>query len=163
MNSPAVQQPLKGEVVQPDYVSQPHSYAARDFFNTLRDLMHRVTYHDESQREAALSTVDQYEKHVIGASDLRQLVSETDRAPVEDVSKRVPASGNLPQTAPAQNIDYARLAAAIVAAQQAQSQQQTAETTVVHEITDVPASSPAAPSPQEGETPRYDPPAVQQS
>jgi hypothetical protein len=145
MSQPA----LTGSVVQPDYVSQPHSFAAHDFFNTLRKLVHMSTLHNEADVAAALATIDGYEKHVVGAADLARVISENDRAPVEDVSQRKAASGELP-TAVSGSIDYARLAAAIVAAQQAQSQQATAPQPEpeVHQITDVPA--PAAPAPTYG-------------
>lgn len=116
MNSPAVYQ---GEVVQPTHISQPHSYAAHDFFNTIRDLLHLVQFHNESQRLAALQTVTDYEKHVTGP-DSAWVASDADRAAYEDVRLRVPPQTGLPALAPAQQIDYARLAAAIVAAQAAQ-------------------------------------------
>jgi hypothetical protein len=114
MSSPAI----PGSVVEPSHVSQPHSYAARDFFNTMRDLVLKVPgFHNESDVQKALATIDGYEKHVTGA-DQAYVVSESDRAPVEDVSLRVPPQAGLPVLAPAQAIDYARLAAAIVAAGQ---------------------------------------------
>lgn len=116
MNSPAVYAP--GEVVQPSHISQPHSYAAHDFFNTIRDLLHLVQFHNEEQRLSALRTVTDYEKHVTGP-DAAYVVSEGDRAATEDVRLRVPPMTGLPAVAPTAQIDYARLAAAIVAAQAA--------------------------------------------
>lgn len=115
MSVPAVYQ---GEVVEPSHVSAPHSYAAHDFFNTIRDLLHQAKFHNEQQLLNALSTVDGYEKHVTGP-DARYVVSDGDRAAMEDVGLRIPPTAGLPQLAPAQQIDYARLAAAIVAAQAA--------------------------------------------
>jgi hypothetical protein len=116
MTSPA----LTGSVVEVSHVSQPHSYAARDFFNTIRDLLHKIGYHNESELLSALDTVAGYERHVTGR-DAAYVVSEADRAPVEDVSQRVAPASGLPLLAPAQQIDYARLAAAIVAAQALQA------------------------------------------
>jgi hypothetical protein len=133
MNSPAVYQGIQGTVVPAPHVSAPHSYAARDFFETIRDLIHRAGFHNESEVQSAISAVDGYEKHVIGG-DLPHVASETDRAPVEDVTLRVPLQPGLPAVAPAQAIDYARLAAAIVAAQAAQ-----AASGGVPSITDLPA------------------------
>ena len=115
MSAPAV---LQGSVVEPSHVSQPHSYSARDFFNTVRTLISAHQYHNEQDRLTALGTVDAYEKHVTGA-DAPHVVSEGDRAPIEDVSLRTPPTQGLPPVAVAQQIDYARLAAAIVAAQNA--------------------------------------------
>lgn len=116
MNSPAV---YEGSVVEPSHVSQPHSYDAHDFFSTVRDLIHKAGYHNENDLQAALRTVDNYEKHVV-KGDGPYVLSEGDRAAYEDVTLRTPPTAGLPQLAPAQQIDYARLAAAIVAAQAAQ-------------------------------------------
>jgi hypothetical protein len=127
---------IQGNVVEPSHISQPHSFAAHDFFNTVRDLVHRTPYHNESERDAALNSIGSYEKHVTG-SDAAYVLDEGDRAPVEDVSQRRPPSG-LPSTvAPGATIDYAKLAAAIVAAQQAQAQaqQQAAVTPPVTDVT----------------------------
>lgn len=140
MNEPA----LRGEVVQADYVSQPHSFAAHDFFTTLREIAHRTLWHDEGQKDAALNAIDAYEKHVVPGADLKVVTSESDHAPREDVSLRV-ASTAAAAVAPSQNIDYARLAAAIVAAQAAKDAQDAAPATV---ITDAPAPPPAGGYPQ---------------
>jgi hypothetical protein len=130
MNQPAL---LSGNVVEPSHISQPHSFAAHDFFGTIRDVIHKVPgYHTEAERESALATVAAYEKHVTGP-DAAYVVSETDRAPSEDVSLRRPPGGLPATAAPGAVIDYAKLAAAIVAAQAAAAQQQQVST-----ITDVP-------------------------
>lgn len=133
MSVPAV---ISGEVVQPDYVSQPHSYAARDFFNALRDLVGRTVYHHEGEQSDALSAITAYEKHVIIPSDLARVTSEADTAPREDVSLRVAPSGVPAATAPGVPIDYARLAAAIVAAEAAQRARDAAPVDAV--VTDAP-------------------------
>jgi hypothetical protein len=112
-NPPAL---IQGSVVQPDYVSQPHSYSAHDFFNVMRSLLHLFPFHTELERDAAFNAVAAYEKHVIG-SDFSHVTGEDDVAPREDVALRRAPSSTLPAQAPGQNIDYGRLAAAIVQAQ----------------------------------------------
>lgn len=130
MSVPAVYQ---GNVIEPAHISQAHSFPARDFFNVIRDVVHKSLYHNENDRLAALSAIDGYEKHVIPAADQAYVVGESDRAPVEDVTLRKPATA--PLAAAGQAIDYARLAAAIVAAQAAQAS--AAGDQVVHTVTDV--------------------------
>jgi hypothetical protein len=116
---------LQGAVIEPGHVSAPHSYAAHDFFTLIKDLVHLSGFHSESQVLAAMNVVDGYEKHVTGA-DARYVASESDRGPVEDVTLRVPPMAGVMPLAPAQQIDYARLAAAIVAATAAQAAAQSA-------------------------------------
>jgi hypothetical protein len=114
MSQPAL---LSGSVIEPDHISAPGSFATRDFLNVVRDLLHRVTYHEEAERQRALTAVDAFERISIPAADRDHVVAEGDRAPVEDVTQRKAPNSNLPLAAVGQNIDYARLAAAIVAAQ----------------------------------------------
>jgi hypothetical protein len=118
MSSPAV---ISGNVVEPAHISQPHSYAAHDFFNVIRDIVHQFPHHNEADKLAARTAVDAYEKHVTGP-DSSYVKADSDRAVTEDVSLRVGPNSTLPVLAPAQAIDYARLAAAIVAASAAQAQ-----------------------------------------
>jgi hypothetical protein len=133
-HSPAL---LQGTVVQPDYVSQPHSYSAHDFFNVMRSLLHLFPFHTETERDNAFNAVAAYEKHVVG-NDYSHVVGEDDVAAREDVSLRRAPSSSLPVSAPAQNIDYARLAAAIVAAQKAQAGEPAAPAPVITDMPEAP-------------------------
>jgi hypothetical protein len=109
---------IPGEIVTPDAVLDPKSIPAHDFFNVMRDIVHRTTYHHESEKNAALDAVDAFESRFVPVQDRKYVQLETDYAGREDVSQRTPPQvGTLPVPAgPA--IDYNRLAAAIVAMQQ---------------------------------------------
>src|SRR5713101_2956653 len=114
----ALTRTIPGEVITPDAVLDPASVPAHAFFNVMRDLVHRAVYHTELEKNAALDVVDTFERRFIPVQDRKYVVLETDMAGREDVSQRVPPRGGhapLPSNVPV--IDYARLAAAIVAAQ----------------------------------------------
>ena len=136
MTSPAL---LQGNVLEPAHISQPVSYPAHDFFNLVRTLVHKAGFHTEAEVLKALEAVTAFEKHIVPAVDQRHVLAETDHAPVEDVSQRVPPRNGLPAVAPGAQIDYARLAAAIVAAQNAQAEAAAnAAPSEVHVVTDAP-------------------------
>lgn len=88
-----------------------------NFANVIRDLLAAHVFPNENAKLSAMRAVDAFEKANVPVNAF--LNREGDRAPVEDVSKRVPPGGNvavvLPQSTPA--IDYDRLAAALMAAQ----------------------------------------------
>lgn len=110
---------IPGEVVTPDAVLDPKSVPAHNFFNVLRDLVHRTTYHDEGQKHAALDALDAFEQRFVPVQDRKYVVLDTDYAGREDVSKRIPPQvGTTPVPVAGPAIDYNRLAAAIVAMQQ---------------------------------------------
>lgn len=120
MTTPALV--LQGQVdqpIQPTRIAAAHASPAHEFFNVVRDLVATGTYHTENERLSALDAVSRYETHVVTPGDLRQVASENDRAPYEDVSKRIPP--NPAQVSPVlpPGIDYSRLAAAIAAHMQA--------------------------------------------
>lgn len=113
---------LEGRIVEPSGHIAPLSASAHDFLNVMRALIHRHPWHHENQKLEALNAVAAFEKHFVPPNDLRNLASENDHAPIEDVSQRIPPqTGLAPVVAPSQNIDYDALAAAIVRAQAAQA------------------------------------------
>lgn len=141
MNSPVIQGQVTSDTLVPSVWAGPGSVAAREFFNTVRTLIHRAgAYHNESDLFKALQSVDAYERNVIPASDRARVVTEDDRAPVEDVTLRRPAANGLPVQPASGPIDYAQLARAIVAAQAEQAREaQASADAAVHTITDVQA------------------------
>lgn len=124
MTSPML---LQGSVegIAPTRMTAPHAAPAHAFFNTVRDLVVSHGYHTEQGRLDALASIDRYEKQVISSGDLQQVFSENDRAPYEDVRLRKgPSNGQPAPVMVPGGIDYNLLAAALIAAQQAQMQAQ---------------------------------------
>lgn len=114
---------IPGQVVNPTAVTQSGaSGPAHDFFGVIKQLIHFSGFHNQQDVINAVNAVDAYEKHVVPPGDMRSLNTEGEPAPVEDVAQRRPPSpaGIITQQTQGQQIDYARLAAAIVAAQQNQ-------------------------------------------
>lgn len=108
---------LQGEVLTPDAVVDPIAFPAHDFFNVIKDVIHRASvFHDEDDLKKAMNAVDVFEKRFL-KNDHQHVTSEDDRAPHEDVSQRIPpqtGAVTVPAGAPA--IDYNKLAQALMAA-----------------------------------------------
>ena len=134
-------QVVQGSVIEPTHSISPKTAAARSIANVLKTVVTSMhVYPSEGDMLNALRDIDSFAK-AFADGELRHAVQEHDAAPVEDVSLRKPPAGAAPVPVPANmpQIDYAKLAAAMVAAQQAQREQ---ETPTVHEITDAkPAQS----------------------
>lgn len=116
---------IPGQVVNPvnptSVTQSAASGPAHEFFGVIKRLVNLAGFHNQSDVQNALSAVDAYEKHVVPPGDFRAIDTEGDPAPVEDVSKRTPpVPPTVTQVSQGQSIDYARLAAAIVAAQKSQ-------------------------------------------
>lgn len=118
---------IPGEVVRisdaitATQVMDPISMAAHKFGNTLRHLIlntHGVFKTEGAMRDA-LDAITAFETHLIPPRDRNLVRSDTDMAPVEDVTKRVPPRGATPPQPPGPAIDYAALAQALIAAQEA--------------------------------------------
>lgn len=115
-------QVVQGSVVPATVVSasaiiDPLVKPAHAFFDVVRELVHRIGYHNEADLSAALDVVDTFEKRYLRENH-QHVVSDDNLAAREDVTQRVPPRGgtynppvNIPQ------IDYAQLAQAILAAQ----------------------------------------------
>lgn len=132
--------------VSPSGYIKPQSVAVAKFAQVMRDILGVVqVYHNEADLDQAHRTITEYIKQMTDPADRSRLVSEGDQAPKEDVSERVPPTNRGPATAPAGfgPIDYNKLAAALVAAQQAQA----APEPEVHVITDVPEAPAPEPPP----------------
>src|SRR5215469_8102803 len=117
---------LPGAVLTPTQVVSAQANLAHQFFNVVRHLIeHAGAYRNESTQTDHLAVVQRYENALTSPAERRQLLSEDDRAPREDVTQRTPfpGSGGVPAVAPAAAaIDYNKLAAAIVAQQAAMAQ-----------------------------------------
>jgi hypothetical protein len=136
---------IQGTVITPSGYVDGHSVATHSFLNTLRQVvMASTAFKHEGDQLAALNSVDAFEKATIKPADQKHVIQETDIAPVEDVSLRRNPNAPLPMPATGPAIDYALLAQAIVAAQQAQASQSELTDPEVHVITDVP-ETPASP------------------
>lgn len=99
----------------------PEVTTVHNLCNVLRHLVHNSSaYHTEGAQDEALRHIAQFEKHASG----RNYTTEWDRAAKEDVSlRRAPQTGlNVPAAPPPAQLDYDRLAAAILAAQRQASQ-----------------------------------------
>jgi pectin methylesterase-like acyl-CoA thioesterase len=94
------------------------------FVNVVRHLvLHSGSYRNEDEQTAHLAALSKFEGSS-SATDARYLLSEGDHAPREDVSERVPPAGQNVVVAPAvaPSLDYDKLAAAIVAVQKKNAQ-----------------------------------------
>jgi hypothetical protein len=121
---------IEGKVLPP--AVSPDADAGHGFVNVVRKLAHIPTaFHSEDERLAALDALTTYERSILGSAHAG-VIQETDHAPVEDVSLRVPPGGAPMPVVTGPTIDYDKLAAAIVRAQLAQ-----AEASKPVEITDV--------------------------
>lgn len=110
--------------------------------NVIRSVVTSLpVFRDESEVLRAVEAVTAFEKHLV--ANHSAVVKEGETAPVEDVRQRRAPNAPAPTaTVAGEPIDYARLAAAIVAAQASQERQNAQP---VQSITDVP-ERPAAPA-----------------
>lgn len=148
---------LTGKLSRPDRPIEPSAVAkqvpsaAFAIGQVLRDLIHSSgAFKSENQILEAYKAVDTFMKAFIPASALPALMTGDERAPVEDVSKRIPPQGiafSTPTNVPA--IDYDKLALAMVRAQA----QYAAEQQAVQEVEQAPEESVASDS----YTPEYSP------
>lgn len=111
---------IQGEVVQPSAVASPQAAAAFNLGQVLKEIIHAIpaAFSSENQVLAAFTAIDDFIKAFVTRSALPALADGTQRAPMEDVSKRIPPAGtafSVPTNIPA--IDYDKLAAAMVRAQ----------------------------------------------
>lgn len=124
MTTPAV--PDSGHYLQGTLVpSAADTIPAADvkthaFFNILRDVVGGLhVYPSEGALDSALNAITEFERTLL-SGPIHRVVQETDLAPKEDVTKRIPPQVGMnvaPVAGPA--IDYNKLAAAIVAMQRA--------------------------------------------
>jgi hypothetical protein len=135
---------LQGKVLPP--AVSPDADAGHQFVNVVRQLAHIPTaFHSEAERIAALEALTAYERSILGSAHAG-VIAETDHAPIEDVSLRVPPGGPPLPVVTGPTIDYDKLAAAIVRAQAQQAI--TAEITDVPEEKAVDSNGPRADSPE---------------
>lgn len=91
---------------------------AHDFFNVVHAVLNNVAvFRNENELDHAHGIVERFENHYLTTSR-RNVITEDDQAPKEDVTQRVapqPGGAVVPVAGPA--IDYNKLAAALVAAQ----------------------------------------------
>lgn len=119
---------IPGEIIRQDpalaasAVMDPISVATHKFANILRHIVTHSPglFKTEGELRDAIRTITTFEKHLIPQRDRNMVVTQEDTAEVEDVSKRMPPRGAAMPTVPAMgpNIDYTKLAQAIILAQQ---------------------------------------------
>lgn len=117
MTNPVVIEP--SQVRQPSAMAGPVHSATFKLGEILKDVLRKSgSYHNETDLHAALNAVDTWVRSIVPLSAHPALADGMQSAPHEDVTKRIPPGGMpaIISTAPA--IDYDRLAAAILAAQQ---------------------------------------------
>jgi hypothetical protein len=114
---------IPGQVVQPTAIIDPKSETVHALAGVLETLVLKSlgSFHSETEQDAAMTAIRNWERQQVNQSTLNAMREESpSRAAKEDVSLRTPPSNlPLPVTALGQPIDYAKLAAAIVAATQA--------------------------------------------
>jgi hypothetical protein len=113
---------VTGQVVEPTAYVDPKSVTVHSLADVLRTLVHRSVgaFHTEADQDKAMKAINDWERQQLNASSLRALLEENPgRAEKEDVSLRIPPNNVAPTAVQGQPIDYNKLAAAIVAAQQA--------------------------------------------
>lgn len=121
MTTPA--QVIPGVLSKPVYPSAVAGQTPSAVFKlgqVLKELIHAVpaAFAGENDLLAAVSSVDEFIKAFVPAAALPALLTGEQRAPVEDVSKRIPPQGVayvVPSNLPV--IDYDKLAMAMVKAQ----------------------------------------------
>lgn len=117
---------VQGEVVQPTAIASGKESAVHGLAQVLGRIIDGSpsAFHGENLRLQAHAAVNQWVNSHVTQSGLRALRTGDERAPIEDVSQRVPPPqvtfGTPVNTQP--GIDYDRLAAAIVRQQNAAAQ-----------------------------------------
>jgi hypothetical protein len=95
----------------------------------LKTLLHNAVgaFHTEGDLDAAIAVVEKFVGAWVPGSEIAALLTGDQRAPKEDVTKRIPPGGVVQQVVQGPVIDYSALAKAILAEQQKyqQSQSQT--------------------------------------
>lgn len=108
-------------VVNPTAMAGPVHASTHALGQVLMDLIHRAgVYTSEVAIHEAEAAVTAWVKSVVPLSAVAALVTGDERAPKEDVTKRIPPGGlpAIPVVTSAPAIDYDRLAEALLAAQQ---------------------------------------------
>ena len=110
---------ISGRVVQPAATAGPQQSAVYKVGEFLKTLAHKAgVFANESDLLSALSDIDKWVSAYVPASAMNALDTESGRAPIEDVSQRTPPNSTAVVQTMAPGIDYDKLAAAIVRAQQ---------------------------------------------
>lgn len=123
---------VQGRVSPPPAIASAVQSANYKFAQVMKEIIVASphAFQSENQQLEALAAVDSFLSALVPNSARRALADIPARAPVEDVSKRVPPAGagySLPYAGNAA-IDYDKLAAAIVRAQYAQANAEVATT-----------------------------------
>lgn len=103
----------------PTAVSGPQSAAIHGLGEVLKTIIHSSHYFPtENQVDAAMAAVDKWVNTSVKSHELGAILTGEERAPKEDVTKRIPPGGPMPTAQVGPQIDYRQLAEAIIAAQQ---------------------------------------------
>jgi hypothetical protein len=116
------------EPVSPSAVSSAKSGAVFALGEVLKTLLHNAVgaFHTEGDLDAAIRVVDKFVGAHVPGSEMDALLTGDQRAPKEDVTKRIPPGGVVQPVITGPVIDYQALAKAILAEQQKyQAQTQT--------------------------------------
>lgn len=119
--------PVQGQPIAPTAMASGAHSAAWDLGQVLKVMVERTgVFLTEQARNDALRAVDKFTGSLIPAGAVRALATGDERAAHEDVSQRQAPAGATSFVPAAQvAIDYDKLAAALVRAQQAERQQDT--------------------------------------
>lgn len=137
---------VQGRVVSPAATANGSQSAVFGLAQVIKELIHGTpqAFTSEIQALNALTSVDKWVKAHVPVSALNAVRDGTERAEIEDVSKRPAPNGvsySIPTTAPV--IDYDKLAEAMVRAQM--------RIAAEHDPVNPAPSAPPAPEPQETE------------
>lgn len=110
----AVEQP-----VEPTAIASGRSSAIFSLGDVIKRLVdHSLAFHSENDKLAAFNVVDGYVNAHVADREMVALLTGIERAPVEDVSQRVPPTVGGPVMTGGPGLDYTKLAQAILREQQ---------------------------------------------
>lgn len=111
------------KTVEPSAVSDGQSSAVFALGQVLKTVLHKMPiFSVESDLDNAINVVDKWVSAFVPGSAMAALVTGDERAPKEDVSQRIPPGGPVANIYSGPQLDYAKLAQAILAAQKEQGQ-----------------------------------------
>lgn len=123
MSTPSTTVAIQGTnaTVTPSAVSSASSGAIFALGEVLKTILHKLpVFSVESDLDAAINVIDKWVGSSVSNGELSALLTGAERAAKEDVSLRIPPGGAAPNIYSGPQLDYAKLAEAILAAQKNQ-------------------------------------------
>lgn len=107
------------KVVEPSAVSSPKTSSIVQLGEVLKTVLHKSVgvFSSENDMDAAVNIVDDFVRSMTAGSDLGGIMTDTFRAAKEDVAQRIPPGGAVANVSTGPQLDYSKLAQAILAEQ----------------------------------------------